>query len=91
MKLLSEKQKQLLFFLVEYNQAHQIMPSLQEMIDAMEVKSVSPIQIRLQALEKKGYISRNKGERRAITILDKQVMIYEKPKPRRKLCRRTKN
>lgn len=56
MKPLTQAQKQLLAWLVEYKRQHEPSPSIREMVSAMGLKSNSAIQHRLQGLHDQGYI-----------------------------------
>lgn len=62
--------EQLLFnWLVEFNREHGHSPTIRQMVEAMGLKSNSPIQNRLQRLKDKGYIAWEKGRMRTVQIL----------------------
>ncbi len=66
---LTRLEKQLFDWLVEYNREHGHAPTIRQMVEAMGLKSNSPIQHRLQGLKEKGYIAWEKGKMRTIQIL----------------------
>jgi repressor LexA len=69
MERLTEPQKELYEWLVEYIRVNQYSPSIRQMMQAMKLKSPAPIQSRLDHLRKKGYIGWNDGKARTIRIL----------------------
>ncbi|HEY9886859.1 MAG TPA: transcriptional repressor LexA [Candidatus Obscuribacterales bacterium] len=78
METLTEAQKELYDWLVDYIRENQHSPSIRQMMRAMGLKSPAPIQSRLEHLRKKGYIDWTEGQARTIRILqDAQgVPIY---------------
>lgn len=61
---------QILFdWIVEYNRENGHSPTIRQMVEAMGLKSNSPIQHRLQRLKEKGYIAWEKGKMRTLQIL----------------------
>jgi len=69
MERLTEAQKELYEWLIEYIRVHQYSPSIRQMMQAMELRSPAPIQSRLEHLRNKGYIEWNEGRARTIRIL----------------------
>ncbi|AKG24630.1 transcriptional repressor LexA [Calothrix sp. 336/3] len=69
MERLTEAQRELYEWLVEYIRIHQHSPSIRQMMQAMNLKSPAPIQSRLEHLRTKGYIEWNEGKARTIRIL----------------------
>ena len=69
MKPLSKAQQELYDWLVNYISANQHAPSIRQMMQAMKLRSVAPIQSRLEHLRDKGYIDWNHGQARTIRIL----------------------
>ncbi len=69
MEKLTEPQRQLYEWLVEYIRTSQHSPSIRQMMQAMNLKSPAPIQSRLEYLRSKGYIDWNTGKARTIRIL----------------------
>ena len=66
---LTDRQKQLLNFIVDYRDAHGYAPSIREMMEAMAIRSTNGIRVHLACLEKKGCIRREFMKSRAIDIL----------------------
>jgi len=69
MERLTEPQKELYEWLVEYIWLNQHSPSIRQMMQGMNLKSPAPIQSRLEHLRNKGYIGWNEGKARTIRIL----------------------
>lgn len=69
MQPLTDPQKQLFDWLVDYIDRHQYAPSIRQMMQAMDLKSPAPVQSRLDHLRKKGYIDWKDGQARTIRIL----------------------
>jgi repressor LexA len=69
MERLTEPQKELYEWLVEYIRLNQHSPSIRQMMQGMNLKSPAPIQSRLEHLRNKGYIAWNEGRARTIRIL----------------------
>ncbi|MEZ4180265.1 MAG: transcriptional repressor LexA [Candidatus Doudnabacteria bacterium] len=66
---LTDRQKQLLKFIVEQIRDHSLPPSLSEMADYLGVKSKNAVSKLLRSLEEGGYIETN-GKARGINVLD---------------------
>ncbi|MFM7406617.1 MAG: transcriptional repressor LexA [Cuspidothrix sp.] len=69
MERLTDPQKELYEWLVEYIKSNQHSPSIRQMMQGMNLKSPAPIQSRLEHLRNKGYIGWNEGRARTIRIL----------------------
>ncbi len=65
---LTSRQERLLRFIEESVAQRGYAPSLQEMAQAMDIASLQGVKDHLTALERKGYLQRSPGRRRAITI-----------------------
>lgn len=70
MKPLTERQEQLLSYIADHVETHGFPPSIREMADHMGIRSTNGVNDHLKALERKGYIAREKGlKSRAISLL----------------------
>lgn len=58
-------------FVNQYHQRNGYAPSIPEIRDGTDIKSLRGVTIQLEKLERLGYIRRNKHARRAIQIIDK--------------------
>lgn len=69
-KRLTERQKEILFFLHAYIEEEGYAPSFREILEFIGAKPSSVVAARdhLDAIEKKGYIKRARGKLRAIRI-----------------------
>ena len=70
---LYKKQKQIVDFIKQYIQKHGTSPTLGEIAEAMNVKSLSTVHEHLENLEKKGVIKRFQGAVRGIQILEEKI------------------
>jgi repressor LexA len=70
MKDLSTKQQAILNFLREYIDKHDYPPSIREIQDACSISSTSVVDYNLRALEKLGYIRRDREISRGIELVD---------------------
>ena len=66
---LTEKEEALLTVLTAFTEEKHYAPSIREIVEIMHYKSTCPVAFHLNKLEEKGYISRNKGASRSITII----------------------
>ncbi len=66
---LTDRQQTLLDFIKAFVTKHSYMPSLQEMATALELASLQGVKDHLRALERKGYLRRVPGRRRALELL----------------------
>jgi repressor LexA len=69
MERLTEPQKELYEWLVEYIKLNQHSPSIRQMMQGMNLKSPAPVQSRLEHLRNKGYIGWDEGRARTLRIL----------------------
>jgi repressor LexA len=69
MEPLTQAQQELYNWLVEYIKTTQHAPSIRQMMAAMNLRSLAPIQSRLEKLRTKGYIDWTEGKARTIRIL----------------------
>ena len=69
MERLTDPQKELYEWLVEYIRLNQHSPTIRQMMQGMNLKSPAPIQSRLEHLRNKGYIGWNLGRARTLRIL----------------------
>ena len=69
MERLTDPQKELYEWLVEYIRLNQHSPTIRQMMQGMNLKSPAPIQSRLEHLRNKGYIGWNEGRARTLRIL----------------------
>src|SRR5690554_5902221 len=67
------KQRQILDFISQYIQKNGYSPTLQEIADAIGVKSLATVHEHLQALTKKHLIRKYEGMVRGIEVLEKKV------------------
>jgi repressor LexA len=67
------KQRQILDFISQYIQKNGFSPTLQEIADAISVKSLATVHEHLQALTKKHLIRKYEGMVRGIEVLEKKV------------------
>lgn len=67
---LYKRQRQILNFIKQHIQAHGTSPTLQQIAEAIAVRSLSTVHEHLQALEEKGVIKRYQGTVRGIEVLD---------------------
>jgi repressor LexA len=72
MQTLTQAQKELYDWLIEYIRLEQHAPSIRQMMRAMNLKSPAPIQSRLERLRTKGYIDWTEGKARTMKILNKE-------------------
>jgi repressor LexA len=70
---LYNRQRQILDFVAQYIQANGYSPTLQEIAQALGVRSLATVHEHLQAMERKGVIKKYEGSVRGIEILDKSV------------------
>ena len=70
MERLTEPQKELYEWLVEYIKLNQHSPSIRQMMQGMNLKSPAPVQSRLEHLRNKGYIGWDEGRARTLRILN---------------------
>lgn len=66
---ITERQKELLVWIIEYIAENKYAPTIKEMEKAMGVRSVAPIQNLLRRLREKGYVTWIDGRARTIQVL----------------------
>ncbi len=69
MSPLTLREQELYDWLVEYFKVHDHCPTIRQMVEAMGLKSNSPIQERLKHLKHKGYIAWEEGKARTLRLL----------------------
>ena len=70
---LTKRQREILSFLSEYNEANGYAPSFEEIASQFNYNSLATVHEHLSNLERKGYIKRAYNESRAIEILPSEV------------------
>jgi repressor LexA len=70
MDTLTKRQKEILDFLAAFTEEHGYAPSLHEIASHFRLSSVATVHGHLLNLEEKGFISRQRGRSRAITLTD---------------------
>ena len=68
MENLSDKQEQVLKFLIDFNAEHGFPPTIRELCDYFGFKSLNTAHFHLRSLEKKGQIQVHPGKGRGITL-----------------------
>ena len=71
--ILYNRQRQILDFVSQYIQTNGYSPTLQEIAQALGVRSLATVHEHLQAMQKKGIIKRFEGSVRGLEILDKNA------------------
>ena len=69
MRSLTERQRQVLRFIITYVERESVAPTFQEIGEALGGIGLSAVYDHLQALDRKGYILRGSNQPRAITVL----------------------
>lgn len=81
--VLYNKQRAILLFLREYIQSHGYAPTLKEIAEAMDVRSLATVHEHLTVLEQKGLIKRKSRKSKALEIVDggfnAEVESFEAP------------
>jgi repressor LexA len=72
---LTARQEKLLRLIETAHTQHGYAPSLQELAHAMDIASLQGVKDHLAALERKGYIRRTSGRRRAIQVMHRLVPL----------------
>lgn len=67
--MLTRRQKELYEYMGTYNEQEGVMPSYDEMMQALEIKSKSGVHRLICCLEERGYITRMPSRARAIRLL----------------------
>jgi repressor LexA len=69
MRGLTDRQKQILKFIVEFTRQNGYPPTIREIGAAFGLTSTSTVQLHINALIRKGYITRRAQSPRAITVM----------------------
>src|SRR3990167_2620251 len=72
---LTIRQKQILDFINKYSQKRGVSPSLEEIKKHFRLKSVSTIHQHIETLKQKGYLDKQKNQRRGIGLTNIGAMI----------------
>jgi repressor LexA len=72
--VLYRKERELLNYLIQYQEQHGYSPTLREMADALNRKSVSTIHALIRSMVDKGYIQKVEGNNRTLKILQKETL-----------------
>lgn len=72
--VLYRKERELLNFLIQYQEQHGFSPTLREMADAMNRRSVSTMHAIIRSLVDKGYIQKVDGNTRTLKILKAETL-----------------
>ena len=75
--ILYKRQRQILNFIKQHIQTHGTSPTLQQIADAINVRSLSTVHEHLRALEDKDVIKRYQGMVRGIEVLDESPSLDE--------------
>jgi repressor LexA len=70
--VLYRKERELLNYLIQYQEQHGYSPTLREMADAMDRRSVSTMHSLIRSLVEKGYIQKVEGNSRTLKILKRE-------------------
>ena len=72
--VLYRKERELINFLIQYQEQHGFSPTLREMADAMGRRSVSTMHAIVRSLVDKGYIQKVDGNTRTLKILKAETL-----------------
>lgn len=73
--MLTPRQKAILQYIVNYTMHHEYAPSLEEIATEFGLSSVATVHEHLQMLEKKGYLTRELGRKRGITLTRQSAQL----------------
>ncbi|KKU86772.1 MAG: methylase N-4/N-6 domain protein [Parcubacteria group bacterium GW2011_GWA2_47_9] len=73
--MLTKRQKQILDFIEGYTERHRFAPSLEEIKKRLRLRSVSNIHQHIEALRNKGYLDKQRNQRRGIEISRPEKLI----------------
>lgn len=73
---LTQAQEQTLTFIKRYIATHGQSPTLTELKDALKLSSIRSVSQRIEALERKGFIARNRFQHRSIKVLEVVTTHY---------------
>jgi repressor LexA len=72
-KSLSKKQQNILHFTAKYTREHKRPPTIREIVDGAELSSTSVANYNLDRLEERGYVEREAGVSRGMSLTDKAM------------------
>jgi repressor LexA len=72
--VLYRKERELLNYLIQYQEMHGYSPTLREMADAMGRNSVSTMHALIRSMVDKGYIQKVEGNNRTLKVLQKEAL-----------------
>lgn len=72
-KSLSERQQNILHFTAEYIREHKRPPTIREIVDGAKLSSTSVANYNLDRLEERGYVERESGVSRGMSLTDKAM------------------
>jgi repressor LexA len=78
MEPLTERQKAVLDFVVEYIRVHRFPPTVREIGRALGIRSTNGVSDHLKALERKGFLERRGMKSRALVPTEKALALREK-------------
>lgn len=70
MKSITERQKEILKFIQDFMAENKYAPSIREIGAACNIESTHGVTCHLQAIEKKGYITRKPNKARSIVLVN---------------------
>lgn len=73
--MLTKRQKQIFDFIVDYTTKKGFAPSLEEMRKYFKLKSISTIHQHIESIESKGYLQKEKNQRRSIKFIEPEEMV----------------
>ena len=73
--MVTKKQKQILDFITKYIKRYGFSPSLEETAKHFKLKAVSTVHQHIKALEDKGYLQKQKNQRRGIEVARSEKMV----------------
>jgi len=73
--MLTKRQKQILDFITVYTKKHRMAPSLEEVKKRFKLRAVSTIHQHISTLENKGYLQKQKNQRRSIEITKSEKLV----------------
>lgn len=71
--VLYRRERDLLRFIIQYQEQHGYSPTLREIADALNKRAVSTIHASIRALVEKGYIQKDEGNTRTLRIMKKEI------------------
>lgn len=72
--VLYRKERELLNYLIQYQEQHGYSPTLREMADAMNRRSVSTMHALIRSMVDKGYLQKVEGNNRTLKVLQKETL-----------------